>query len=69
MTGGEGERRGVVWRRIVIVVWLFRMVGWAVVRLRRGRNVDRRKAGCIFGWIRLRLRSLKWVVLSLGEEE
>lgn len=49
VTGGAGERRAVVWRRIVIVGWLFRIVGKAVVRVRRVRNVDRREAGCILG--------------------
>lgn len=49
VVGGEGERRGVVWKRIVIVVWLFRMVGKADVRGRRVRNVDRKEAGCILG--------------------
>lgn len=61
--GGEEESRGVVWRRIVsviLVVWLFGLVGKAVVTVKRTRNVDRRKGrGCILEWLCLRLKGVK----------
>jgi hypothetical protein len=45
VTGGEGERSGVVWRRrviVILVVWLWGVVGKAVVTVKRARNADRR---------------------------
>jgi hypothetical protein len=58
VTGGEEESRGVVWRRMVrvnLVVWLFGVVGKAVVTVKRARNADRRGRGCILEWLCLRL--------------
>jgi hypothetical protein len=71
VTGGEGERSGVVWRRRVIVfllVWLLGMVGTAIVRVMRVRIVDRRKGrGCILGRLCLRLKGVKCGGFGLKE--